>query len=112
MTQEHCFPQMLSILSTIHEANPRDEDDDDDDEDESEDDDDDDEERMRGLPGLPGEAKLTLLSDDILEQIEIQRNNTKPEALEVSDQEFDEESENDSHSHEKVHRQSKYNIAT
>ena len=109
MTQEHCFPQLLSILSTIHEANPRDEDDDDDDEDES--DDEDDEERMLGLPGIPGEAKLTLLSDDILEQIEMQRNNTRPETAEVLDQEFDDESERDSQSREKVHRQSKCSIA-
>jgi len=110
MTQEHCFPQMLSILSTIHEANPRDGDEDDD-EDESDDEDEDDEERMLGLPGIPGEAKLTLLSDDILEQIEMQRNNTKPISAEVSDQECDDESESDSQSHEQVHRQSKYRIA-
>lgn len=108
MTQEHCFPQLLSILSSIHEANPRDGDEEDD---ESEsDEEEDDEDRMLGLPGLPGEAKVQLLTDDILRQIEFQRNNMDPETAEVSDQEFEDEdslkeSENDE---EKVHRQSKY----
>jgi ATP-dependent RNA helicase DDX24/MAK5 len=98
MTQDHCFPQLLTILNIIHEANPRDEDNDY--ESESDESDDGDEDRMLGLPGLRAEAKVTMLSDNLLEQIEAQRNNTMPITQEAPKDESD-----DDESLPKVHRQ-------
>jgi ATP-dependent RNA helicase DDX24/MAK5 len=107
MTQEHCFPQLLSILQTINDGNPREEEDDDE---STSDEDEEDEDRMLGLPGLRGEAKVTMLTDDLLRQIEEQKATSTPASLEVPDEEFpDEELVGDESSDEKdqpkVHRQ-------
>lgn len=85
MTQEHCFPQLVNILDSIHEANPRGEDEEDD---ESDEEDDDDPDRLLGLPGIRGEAQLTMLTDNILEQVEAHRKESPPETRELSDSEF------------------------
>eukprot|EP00980_Cylindrotheca_fusiformis_P003672 scaffold818_cov136-Cylindrotheca_fusiformis.AAC.38 len=87
MTQEHCFPQLLSILEKINEANPCEEEEDD--YESSSENGEDDYDRMLGLPGLRGEAKVTMLTDDVLREIEEQKSLTsKPEAREVSDEDI------------------------
>jgi ATP-dependent RNA helicase DDX24/MAK5 len=88
MTQDHCFPQLVEILDALHQANPREDDEDPQDllADESEDDDDGD--RMRGLPGIRGEASLMMLNADILQQIQDQKASPDPDTREVDDQEF------------------------
>jgi ATP-dependent RNA helicase DDX24/MAK5 len=74
MNHEHSFPQLISILNAVHFANPRD-DAVDLDEDIS-----DDESltrgRLLGLPGVRGEAQLTMLSDDILQQLHVHKEST------------------------------------
>jgi ATP-dependent RNA helicase DDX24/MAK5 len=87
MTQEHCFPQLVKILDMINEANPRDEEN----EDESSDEEDDEfnnANRLLGLRGIRGEAQLTMLTDDILEQVEGQRSTLEPKTKELADTEF------------------------
>jgi ATP-dependent RNA helicase DDX24/MAK5 len=79
MIQQGSFPQLEMILDAIQKANPMyDSDDDDseigDDEDDVENCQDD---RLYALPGIPGEAKVTMLSDVILQQIESERNADK-----------------------------------
>ena len=114
MTQEHSFPQLIKILDAIHAANPRDEDDDDEDDDSESDDEDG--ERLLGLPGVRGEAQLTMLTDDVLQGIEAQKESTEAEPKEVPNEEYlEEESDEDDMSEgsihdafarvEKVHRQ-------
>ncbi|KAG7359102.1 DEAD/DEAH box helicase domain protein [Nitzschia inconspicua] len=118
LTQEHSFPQLIEILDAVHTANPR----------ETEDDeetnaindesylDDEDGDRLLGLPGVRGEAQLTMLTDSILDGIEAQKGSTIPQSREVADGEFpDEDSDEDdgessvessaSVHKEKVHRQ-------
>ena len=96
MTQDHCFPQLLKILDAINRANPRPEDDNSDDELEDDDvDDDENEERMMGLPGIRGEAKLIMLNNDILKQIQEQKRTLDPDSKEVDDKEFPASDENE-----------------
>mmetsp|Transcript_14900 Transcript_14900/g.36233 ORF Transcript_14900/g.36233 Transcript_14900/m.36233 type:complete len:243 (-) Transcript_14900:1003-1731(-) len=103
MTQDHCFPQMLSILEAIDEANPSPGSDDESDGSDGEEDDEDDG-LMSALPGVPGEAKVTLLTDDLLQQIQEQRASAQPERYEVPDEEFP--NNRDGEEEEKgVHRQ-------
>lgn len=92
MTQEHCFPQMIKILDMIHAANPGDTSDDGE-SDEEDDEDDEGGNRLMGLPGVPGEAHLAMLSDDILRQIEAQREGMDPESKEIADDSFPTQSE-------------------
>merc|ERR1711966_52597 len=74
--------------NAINTANPPPEDLD---EDES-DDDEDDEDRLPGLKGVPGEARVVMLDDSILERIERQRNAGGPPApVELEDDEYEEE---------------------
>ena len=70
-------------------ANPIDSDDEDDGEEEDDDEDDEEEERMFGLPGIPGEAKVTMLGD-IMERIEAQRKEDAPQNTELEDEEYQE----------------------
>lgn len=118
MTQEHSFPQLIKILDAVHSANPRDSDDE-----ENEDLEDDqsldegDGDRLLGLPGVRGEAQLTMLTDSILDNIEAQKGSDVPKRKEISDEEFPAENvseeENDDFSvqsfgsveKDKVHRQ-------
>ena len=88
MTQEHSFPQLIEVLDAIHAANPRD--DDDEEEDDDSDSDDEDGNRLLGLPGVRGEAQLTMLSDDILQRIEEQKGTSKAESKEIPDEEYPE----------------------
>ena len=69
MIQQGTFTQLKHILDAVHQANPLTESDDEDMEEADEDDPD----RMLGLPGVRGEAKVTMLSDDILNQLAQQR---------------------------------------
>ena len=92
MIQQGSFPQLARILDAVQRANPMDDDDDDDDNDNNDDSngngDDDDPERLLGLPGVPGEARLQMLTDDILEEIEQQRSVETGEVKEVDDSEY------------------------
>jgi ATP-dependent RNA helicase DDX24/MAK5 len=73
MISQGSFPQLNGIFEKIQQANPsleymlEHEDD-------EYDGDSDDEDRMLGLPGMPGEAKLVMLDDNLLKMIERQRN--------------------------------------
>lgn len=89
MTQEHSFPQLIKILDLVNDANPSEED-------ESEDEEDDDESydgsRMLGLPGVRGEAQLTMLTDDILNQVQSLKSSTNPKSFDVpADDSFDDD---------------------
>ena len=110
MVQQGGFPQLHSILDAVQRANPMDDDDSDDEE--EEDDDMADPDRMLGLPGIPGEARVQMLSDDILRRIEEQRNGAPPEmddeeeeSLEPEPEEEDEEDELSLPPPPPVHRQ-------
>jgi ATP-dependent RNA helicase DDX24/MAK5 len=94
MTQQGGFPQLYSILDAVQKANPMDDDESDDEEDESDDDEAEDPDRMFGLPGIRGEARLEMLSDDIMQQLEEQRrkkNGDAKETPEDADQEDQQE---------------------
>ena len=87
MTQEHSFPQLIKILDLVNDANPNEEDD------ESDDDTDDESDsgsRLMGLPGIRGEAQLTMLTDDILNQLEAQKSSTDPERRDIPEDEISE----------------------
>eukprot|EP00522_Entomoneis_paludosa_P005391 CAMPEP_0172472264 /NCGR_PEP_ID=MMETSP1065-20121228/68248_1 /TAXON_ID=265537 /ORGANISM="Amphiprora paludosa, Strain CCMP125" /LENGTH=921 /DNA_ID=CAMNT_0013230395 /DNA_START=192 /DNA_END=2957 /DNA_ORIENTATION=+ len=93
MIQQGSFPQLGRILDAVQQANPMD-DDDSDDEDEFDEDEEDDDDRLLGLPGVPGEAKLTMLNDNILAEIARQRGEDgeeemlEPAVREMDDDEF------------------------
>lgn len=91
MTEQGSFPQLHSILDAVEKANPMDEGDDEDDE-ESEEDDDDDVHRMRALPGIKGEAKVVMLSPELLAMMEKQKDGggtSAHEPIEMDDEEFE-----------------------
>ena len=100
MIKQGSFPQLTKIFESINEANPPLTDDLSDAEDDD-DDDDGDSERLRGLQGIPGEAKVTMLDDRLLEMIRKQEANSAsssdareglaPEPQELDDSEFLEE---------------------
>lgn len=91
MVQQGSFPQLTRIFDAIQRANPMD----DDDESTGEDDEDadDDQDRMLGLPGIPGEARLTMLNDEILQRLNQQRTeeDEPPQVKEIDDEEFEEQ---------------------
>ena len=95
MVQKHCFPQLLQILETVHNANPGLPDGDDTDDESDDDDSDDDENHLESLPGVRGEAKVTMLSDEILLRLAAQRDGTVPEAREVPEEDFEESDDED-----------------
>ncbi|KAL7563764.1 hypothetical protein ACA910_020449 [Epithemia clementina (nom. ined.)] len=71
MIKQGSFPQLSTILDAVQRANPEDEDDDDGDNvSETQDEDDANHDRLLGLPGVPGEAKLVMLDDHVLAEIE------------------------------------------
>jgi len=88
MTQEHSFPELVKILDLINVSNPSEKGDIDDDGDDESDSDSDDGTRMLGLPGIRGEAHLTMLTDDILEQIQAQKDGTNPKRVELPDDKY------------------------
>jgi ATP-dependent RNA helicase DDX24/MAK5 len=92
MIQQGSFPELSRIFDAIHLANPMDDDSDEEDDENSLDGDEIQEAgRLRGLPGLRGEAKVEMLSADILESIERQRQDgSQPEPIEESDEEEEE----------------------
>lgn len=75
MIQQGSFPQLVRILDEIHKANPMDDDDDKDDDSEDDQDEDDNQgpKRLSSLPGIPGEAKVHMLSDELLQQLQKQQ---------------------------------------
>jgi len=102
MIQQNSFPQLSRILDAVQQSNPMDDDDDDDSDDDLQDNEDDDTigaDRLLGLPGLPGEARVQMLTDDILQQIEQQRreysNNRHDYDGNLSDKDSDDQSEED-----------------
>mmetsp|Transcript_51057 Transcript_51057/g.59039 ORF Transcript_51057/g.59039 Transcript_51057/m.59039 type:complete len:793 (-) Transcript_51057:82-2460(-) len=88
MTQEHSFPELVKILDRINVSNPSEKDVIGDDDDDNADSGSDDGTRMLGLPGIRGEAHLTMLTDDILEQIQAQKDGTSPERVELPDDKY------------------------
>lgn len=91
LTQDHAFPQLLKLLERIHQANPGDDQDNDDEDDDDESEGDEDDDRLLGLPGIRGEAKLTMLTPEVLEQIQRQRQTTtRPEQRELTEKEYEE----------------------
>jgi len=99
MVNQGSYPQLSKILDAVHNANPLDEDEED--LDDCNEDDLDDPDRLLGLPGIPGEAKVRMLNDDILQQLQHQRGGDNdgdtsdedneddvPEPMEMDDEEF------------------------
>lgn len=88
MISQGSFPQLKGIFEKIQQANPsleymRAH------EDVEYESDSDDEDRMLGLPGLPGEAKVTMLDDNILKMIERQRKGLDMETDQDPDDELE-----------------------
>ena len=94
MVQQGSFPQLHSILDMVEKANPMDSDDEDQNEDLDGLEEDDDPDRLLSLPGVKGEAKVVMLDDDIIAQIEQLKNGEAavppPEPVEMEDDEFEE----------------------
>jgi ATP-dependent RNA helicase DDX24/MAK5 len=92
MVQQGSFQELTRIMDAVEQANPMD---DDDDEEDIEEEDTEQVDRLFHLPGVPGEARLTMLSDDILERLEEQRTGVKsdkgkkPKVAEVDDAEYE-----------------------
>jgi ATP-dependent RNA helicase DDX24/MAK5 len=114
MVQEHCFPEMLQILEAVHTANPGDEDDDEEEEDSEDDEIDGD--FLSGLPGVKGEAKVIMLTDEILQHLQSQKAEAPVKPTEVQEVEFEEEDDDEEEEehfekldfppqHKPVHRQ-------
>jgi ATP-dependent RNA helicase DDX24/MAK5 len=91
MVEKHCFPQLVQILEAVDNANPGEEDSDqeEDDEDDSEDQDD----WLDSLPGVRGETKVAMLTDDILQNVDSLKAEPAAQSVEVADDEFEEEEE-------------------
>jgi ATP-dependent RNA helicase DDX24/MAK5 len=101
MVQQGSFKELGRILDAVQAANPMDDDDDDNDNAANDNGDDDadgnDAERMFGLPGVPGEARVEMLSDDVLKQLEQQRgeddndsdDDDEPSTKEMEDGEYE-----------------------
>lgn len=109
MTQDHCFPQLIQILHELNRANPNE------DEDDSESDDEDgsldqDGGRLLGLPGIRGEAKLEMLTPEILQQINAQRNSTAGVNKETADEDFENSSEAESNSENEMAFDEAWNV--
>jgi ATP-dependent RNA helicase DDX24/MAK5 len=103
MVSQGSFKELGRILDAVQAANPMDEDDDEEDDADGDDEDadGDEAERMFGLPGVPGEAKVQMLSDDVMKQLEQQRGDgdddddangsdtEEPPTKEMEDDEFE-----------------------
>jgi ATP-dependent RNA helicase DDX24/MAK5 len=101
MVSQGSFKELGRILDAVQAANPMDEDDDEDDDaggDEDDDEDGNEADRMFGLPGVPGEAKVQMLSDDVMKQLQQQRgednddadsDDDEPPTKEMEDDEFE-----------------------
>lgn len=87
MIQQGSFPQLGNILDCVQRANPMHGDSDDEDN-AGEESDEIMQDRMLGLPGVRGEAKLQMLTDDILKKVEVQRCNERPEIQDLNDDEY------------------------
>ena len=97
MVQQGSFKELSLILDAVHAANPMDDDDDSDDREEDQIDEDDDlsanRDRLLALPGVPGEAQLEMLTDDIERRVleQRQRSSGQPPIIKkVDDKELDE----------------------
>lgn len=88
MIQMRSFPELYNILDEVQRANPMEDEDDDNEEEAFVDEGDvEDTERLFGLPGIPGEARVKMLSDDILQKVEALRGEDKPEQTGEEEQE-------------------------
>lgn len=100
MISQGSFPQLNGIFDRIQQANPSLEYMEKHAEDNYESDSDD-EDRLRSLPGLPGEAKLKMLDDNLLQMFERQQKShlspssdddaDAPEPIEIDDEEYERE---------------------
>jgi ATP-dependent RNA helicase DDX24/MAK5 len=107
MVSQGSFKELGRILDAVQAANPMDEDDEDEDDAVSDNGDDDadgnEAERMFGLPGVPGEARVEMLSDNVMKQMQQQHgdddddddendsdnDDDEPVAQEMEDDEFE-----------------------
>ena len=91
MIEKHCFPQLLQILEAVDNANPGEEDSDQEEDDAH--DREDEEDWLGSLPGVRGEAKVAMLTDDILQHVDSLKAEPAAQAVEVADDESEEEEE-------------------
>jgi ATP-dependent RNA helicase DDX24/MAK5 len=106
MVSQGSFKELGRILDAVQAANPMDADDDEDEDDavsDNGDDEDAEAERMFGLPGVPGEARVEMLSDDVMKKMQQQHGdddgddendsdddeNDEPVAKEMEDDEYE-----------------------
>jgi ATP-dependent RNA helicase DDX24/MAK5 len=91
MVQQGSFPQLIRIFDAIHHANPMDSNDKEE-QIESDDENEDENDRLLSLPGIPGEAKVTMLNDVLLERMQRQQNGdcsfSAVEPMEMDEDEF------------------------
>jgi len=92
MVQQGGFPELHKILDAVQRANPMDEDDSDD---ELEPDFEDDPDRMMSLPGIRGEARVQMLSDDILRQLGEQKQGEDGAVQEMDDDDYQEQQQDE-----------------
>lgn len=80
MVRQGSFPQLARILEAVDRANPMEDEGDSDDNGMEHDESmmSQEQQRLRGLPGLPGEAKVTMLSPDLLKQLQQQKQEAQP----------------------------------
>lgn len=100
MINQGSFPQLSKILDAVHDANPLQNEDEDDEYDDDEMDDDD-PDRLLGLPGIPGEHKVEMMSADLLTHL---RQQQKGESSNSHDEDGDESenSNDDDHTPEPI----------
>jgi ATP-dependent RNA helicase DDX24/MAK5 len=114
MTQDHSFPELVQLLERIHHANPGQDDDQDEEEPSDADDEDDQQDRLLGLPGIRGEAALTMLTPELLQQIQDQRQSTRPpDSKETPEEEFpDKEQQSEEEDDDEEDLDEVFNVAT
>ena len=88
MIEKHCFPQLLQILEAVDNANPGEEDSDEEEDDAH--DKEDEEDWLGSLPGVRGEAKVAMLTDDILQHVDSLKGEPAALSVEVGDDESEE----------------------
>jgi ATP-dependent RNA helicase DDX24/MAK5 len=87
MVKQGSFPQLSKILDAVQQANPMDMDDDGDN-DEPDDNNEEVSDRLHGLPGIRGEARVQMLSPEMLERLHEQSASETPITREIDDDEY------------------------
>jgi ATP-dependent RNA helicase DDX24/MAK5 len=89
MVSQGSFKELGRILDAVQAANPMDEDDEEEDDAVSDNGDDEDAEaeRMFGLPGVPGEARVEMLSDEVMKRMQQQHGDEDDDENDSDDDE-------------------------